>query len=96
MRGAGLIGEPQGGTERALDLVEVPRPDNVLALGVPLWVETSVPRPGGEGNVSGFAIAIGWNTPQKSSAYLVSDDGLRRPLWVAEADLVGNSIRRAF
>lgn len=91
-----MIGEEQDGTQRPLEPAEVPRPDRVLALGVPLWVETSVPRPGSEGNVSGFAIALGWNTPQRSSAYLISDDGLSRPLWVAEADLVSNSIRRAF
>lgn len=91
-----MIGGRPDGTQRALELAEVLRPDNVLALAVPLWVETSVARPVGEGNVSGFAIAFGWNTPQRSSAYLISDDGLPRPLWVAEADLVSNSIRRAF
>jgi hypothetical protein len=91
-----LIGEQQDGTQRALELAEAPRPDRVLALAVPLWVETSVARPGSEGNVSGFAVALGWNTPQRSSAYLISDDDLPRPLWVAEADLASNSIRRAF
>jgi hypothetical protein len=91
-----LIGEPQEGTQRALELVEAPRPDRVLALTAPLWVETSVARPGSEGNVSGLAIALGWNTPQRSSAYLISDDDLPRPLWVAEADLLSNSVRRAF
>jgi hypothetical protein len=91
-----LIGEQQDGTQRALEIAEAPRPDRVVALAVPLWVETSVHRPGSEGHVSGFAIALGWNTPQRSSAYLISDDGLSRPLWVAEADLVSNSVRRAF
>jgi hypothetical protein len=91
-----LIGDQEDRTQRALELAEVPRPDRVVALAVPLWVETSVARPGSEGNVSGFAIALGWNTPQRSSAYLISDDELPRPLWVAETDLVGNSIRRAF
>jgi hypothetical protein len=91
-----LTSEQQDGSERAPELAEAPRPDRVLALAVPLWVETSVARPDGEGNVSGFAVALGWNTPQRSSAYLISDDGLPRPLWVAEADLVSNSIRRAF
>jgi hypothetical protein len=89
-----LSGGPQDGTERALELAEVPRPDHLLALALPLWVETSVARPGGDGNVSGFAIVLGWNTPQKSSAYLISDDVLGRPLWVGEADLVNNSVRR--
>jgi hypothetical protein len=90
-----VIGEQEDGMQGGLDVAEVPRPDRVLALAVPLWVETSVARPGGEGNVSGFAIAFGWNTPQRSSVYLVSDDGLPRPVWVGEADLVSNSIRRA-
>jgi hypothetical protein len=90
-----VIGEGQEGIQGALEVAEVPRPDRVLALAVPLWVETSLARPGGEGNVSGFAIAFGWNTPQRSSVYLISDDGLPRPVWVAEADLVSNSIRRA-
>jgi hypothetical protein len=90
---AGLIGEPQDEGQRALELVESPRPDRVLALALPLWVETSVARPGGDGNVSGFAIAFGWNTPQRSSAYLISDEALVRPVWVAETDLISNSIR---
>lgn len=80
--------------ERDGGLCEAPRPDNLLALGLPLWVETSVARPGGEGNVSGFAIAFGWNTPQRSSAYLISDDVLPRPVWVAETELLTNSVRR--
>jgi hypothetical protein len=73
---------------------DAPRPDNLVALDLALWVETSVARPGGEGNVSGFAIALGWNTPQNSSAYLISDDVLPHPVWVAEADLLTNSVRR--
>jgi hypothetical protein len=70
------------------------RPDNVLALTVPLWVETSMERSGGEGKVAGFAIAMGWNTPQNSTAYLVSDEVLPRPVWVGEADVVSNSVRQ--
>ena len=73
---------------------QAPRPDNLLALALPLWVETSVARPLGEGNVSGYAIALGWNTPQNSSAYLISDDVLSHPVWVAERDLLTNSVRR--
>jgi len=84
-----LTGEPQAGSERAV----VPRPDRMRTLSLPLWVETSVPRPGSEGNVSGFAIALGWNTPQNSSAYLISDDELSRPLWVSESEVVSNSVR---
>jgi hypothetical protein len=85
---------PQDDMVRALELTEVPRPDHLLALAVPLWVETLVARAGGEGTVSGFAIALGWNTPQNSSAYLISDDAIRRPVWVAESELVSNSVRR--
>ncbi len=76
------------------EFAEAPRPDNLLALALPLWVETSVVRPGSEGNVSGYAIALGWNTPQKSSAYLISDDVIGRPVWVSETDLLSNSVRR--
>jgi hypothetical protein len=70
------------------------RPDNTIALAVPLWVETDVARPTGDGEVSGYAVALGWNTPQESSAYLISDDALPRPVWVGEAELVRNSVRR--
>jgi hypothetical protein len=85
---------PLGITDRPAAAAETARPDHLVALALPLWVETSVARPVGEGNVSGFAIAFGWNTPQKSSAYLISDDAVRRPVWVAEDELLSNSVRR--
>jgi hypothetical protein len=66
----------------------------VIALALPVWVETSVARPGGDGNVSGFAIAVGWNTPQHSTAYLISDQAIPRPVWVAEREILSNSVRR--
>jgi hypothetical protein len=81
-------------TGRDLDSEQAPRPDKVVALALPMWIETSVGRPGGEGKVSGYAIALGWNTPQNSSAYLISDDVLPRPIWVAESRVVSNSVRR--
>ena len=77
------------------ELVTGRRPDNAVALAVPLWVETALARPNGEGEVSGYAIAFGWNTPQDSTAYLVSDDALPRPVWISEAELVSNSVRRS-
>lgn len=83
-----------GATERAGEVAEAPRPDNLISLELPVWVETSVARPGRDETVSGFAIAYGWNTPQRSGAYLVSDEALRRPVWVAEGDLLSNSVRR--
>jgi hypothetical protein len=76
------------------ELVTGRRPDTALALVVPLWVETALARPNREGEVSGYAIALGWNTPQDSTAYLVSDDALPRPVWIGEAELVSNSVRR--
>jgi len=76
------------------ELVTGRRPDHAVALLVPLWVETALARPNGEGEVSGYAIALGWNTPQDSTAYLVSDDALPRPVWISEAELVSNSVRR--
>jgi hypothetical protein len=84
----------RGDAAAVSEVAEAPRPDNLLALALPVWMETSVARPAGEGNVSGFAIALGWNTPQKSSAYLISDESLGKPVWVAEAELVSNSVRR--
>jgi hypothetical protein len=87
-------GPPPDNAGRAEEVAETPRPDNLLALALPVWLETSVARPAGDGNVSGFAIALGWNTPQKSSAYLISDDAIRRPVWIAETELVSNSVRR--
>jgi hypothetical protein len=89
-----LTGQPGGDAVRVGEVAEVPRPDHLIALALPVWVETSVARQVGDGNVSGFAIAIGWNTPQRSSAYLISDDALCRPVWVAESELVSNSVRR--
>lgn len=76
------------------ELVTGRRPDNVLALAVPLWVETALARPNREGDVSGYAIALGWNTPQDSTAYLISDGALPRPVWISEAELVSNLVRR--
>jgi hypothetical protein len=93
-RGPERVGDVDVAVGRDGEVAEAPRPDNLLALALPVWLETSVARPAGEGNVSGFAIALGWNTPQNSSAYLISDDVLGRPLWVGEADLVNNSVRR--
>jgi hypothetical protein len=88
-----LNSRPRDTAGPADEVAEAARPDNLIALALPVWLETSVARPAGEGNVSGFAIALGWNTPQKSSAYLISDDAIRRPVWVAESELVSNSVR---
>jgi hypothetical protein len=89
-----VTARPEEDAPGASQVAEAPRPDNLVALALPVWVETSVAGPAGEGNVSGYAIALGWNTPQRSSAYLISDDSIRKPVWVAESDLVSNSVRR--
>jgi hypothetical protein len=89
-----LTSRARDGAGRGGEVAEAPRPDNLLALPLPVWLETSVARPAGEGNVSGFAIALGWNTPQYSSAYLISDAASGRPVWVAESEVVSNSVQR--
>jgi hypothetical protein len=70
------------------------RPDHVVALAMPMWVESESAEAGDGGPITGYAIAIGWNAPQKSTAYLISDDARPRPVWVSEADLSANSVRR--
>jgi hypothetical protein len=67
------------------------RPDIAIALAQPLWVEATTPRPDGDGKISGRVIAMGWDRPQETTFYLVSDGRIARPVWVPEEDIVGNS-----
>jgi hypothetical protein len=73
-----------------------PHPDFAVALVRRLEVETSEPRPDGVGTVHGPAIALGWyvdpnaadsDGPPVGTLYLVADETLPRPVWVAQARL---------
>jgi hypothetical protein len=75
-----------------------PHPDFAVALVQRLVVETSEPRPSGDGSVSGPALALGWyvdptagenGEPPVGTLYLVADESLPRPVWVAQRRLIG-------
>ena len=69
------------------------RPEVAIALVQSLWIETKTPRPGGEGTVGGCVLAVGWDRPQGTTLYLVSDPELPRPIWIAEEEIVRNTLR---
>ena len=63
-----------------------------------LRVETGRARPTGEGTVAGDVLALGWWVDPDARAdgeaptgtlYLVADETLPRPVWVAQGDLTG-------
>jgi hypothetical protein len=69
------------------------RPEFAIPITQPLWIEG---RSGGtEENqpLSGYAIAVGWDRPQSTTFYLVSDERLARPQWISEDDVTSHSIR---
>ena len=75
--------------------------DFAVAVNQKLFVETSLPHPGGTGTVSGQAIALGWWTdpgagtpdnPSVGTLYLVVDATAPRPLWVKEGDIISCSV----
>jgi hypothetical protein len=71
--------------------------DFAVALPHRLEVETRHDRPDGAGKVAGRAIALGWWVEQPGTLptdetptgtlYLVVDEALPRPVWVAQGDL---------
>jgi hypothetical protein len=67
------------------------RPEVAIALTQPLWIVATTPYPDGAGEVTGHVLAIGWDRPQRTTFYLVSDPGLPRPVWIPEDDIVSNS-----
>jgi len=69
------------------------RPEFAIPIGQPLWIEARSARPEGEA-VSGYAIAIGWDRPQSTTFYLVSDPNFARPVWISEDDVTSNSIHK--
>jgi hypothetical protein len=73
-----------------------PHPDFAVAVLQRLVLETNEPRQGGDGNVRGPALALGWyvdptagasGEPPVGTLYLVADETLPRPVWVAQARL---------
>ena len=67
------------------------RPEVAIAIALPLWIEA---KRASEGDaVNGYAIAIGWDRPQSTTFYLVSDSNSPRPLWISEDDVTSNSVR---
>jgi hypothetical protein len=70
------------------------RPEVAIPLVQPLWIEAKTARHDHQDEpVSGYAIAVGWDRPQRTTFYLVSDVNFVRPLWISEDDVTSNSIR---
>lgn len=69
------------------------RPEVAIPLTLPLWIVAKTARPERGGDVAGYVIAIGWDRPQGTTFYLVSDAVLARPLWIPEDQVVSNSIK---
>lgn len=68
------------------------RPEVAIAIVQPLWIEAKTTRTEREA-VNGYAIAVGWDRPQSTTFYLVSDPNFARPLWISEDDVTSNSVR---
>ena len=68
------------------------RPEVAIAIAVPLWIEANRASEGDA--VNGYAIAIGWDRPQSTTFYLVSDPNFPTPLWISEDDVTSNSVRK--
>jgi hypothetical protein len=71
------------------------RPEVAIPITQPLWIEAR--RGGTEADqaISGYAIAVGWDRPQSTTFYLVSDANFPRPLWISEDDVTSNSVKPA-
>lgn len=69
------------------------RPEVAIPLIQSLWIEAKAARPDGDQAVSGYALAVGWDRPQKTTYYLVSDSNFARPLWISEDEVTSNSIK---
>jgi hypothetical protein len=68
------------------------RPEVAIPLTQPLWVEATSADAQGDKRVNGYAIAVGWDRPQSTTFYLVSDPNFARPVWVPEEDITRNSL----
>jgi hypothetical protein len=68
------------------------RPEFAIPITQQLWIEAKTARADGEA-VNGYAIAVGWDRPQNTTFYLVSDPNFARPLWISEDEVTSNSVR---
>jgi hypothetical protein len=71
--------------------------DFAVAVTQRLWIESDYDRPNAEGKVAGRAIALGWWVDKPGGEptgdpvgvlYLVVDEALPRPVWLAQGRLV--------
>jgi hypothetical protein len=69
------------------------RPEVAIPLIQPLWIEAKSAGPVAEEAISGYAIAVGWDRPQQTTFYLVSDPNFARPIWIPEEEVTSNAIR---
>ena len=69
------------------------RPEVAIPLTLPLWIEAKAARADRDEAIAGYAIAVGWDRPQRTTFYLVSDANFPRPLWIPEDNVTSNSIR---
>jgi hypothetical protein len=69
------------------------RPEVAIPLIQPLWIEAKRAGPDAERVVSGYAVAVGWDRPQQTTFYLVSDANFPRPVWVPEEEITSNTLR---
>ncbi len=68
------------------------RPEVVIPLHLPLWIEAE-PRGSESQALSGYAVAVGWDRPQRTTFYLVSSQYSPRPVWIPEDQVASNSVR---
>jgi hypothetical protein len=74
--------------------------DFAVAIPQRLWLETSVQRRNGSGQIAGWAIALGWwidpgqSGEPAGTLYLVVDpDDSGAPAWVREGNVLRSEIR---
>jgi len=74
--------------------------DFAVAIHQRLWMETTVPHPGGGGTIRGFAIALGWwvdsgqTDPAEATGtlYLIVDERGGPPRWIAERNITRSNV----
>jgi hypothetical protein len=69
------------------------RPELAIPITQQLWIEAKNTEAEGDQAVSGYAIAVGWDRPQGTTFYLVSDASFARPRWISEDDVTSHSVR---
>lgn len=73
--------------------------DFAVAVTQRLWIETSIPRANGSGQIRGWAIALGWwvgpnvnddgapGEPVGTLYLIVDSEGSGPPVWVAQGNI---------